>query len=952
MFAALSSLLAHWNTRLRGWFSRASARVYALWLRLLHAVGLADTTSQPEPIVEENHYVAGASPLYTTTAAMSDSRAASRRHSEKKLPLRRRLTGVQLFRLASIGMFALVLLGIVGFFSLFVYYSRSLPKPGEVVQRVNYSTRIYDRNGVLLYDLFNDERRIPIKIDEIPQDLKDATISIEDKDFYNHQGFDWLTVVRIPYNYVVRQRVVGGSTLTQQLVKNALLTNEKSISRKFKEFVLSLQLERTYSKDQILEMYFNEAPYGGNGRGVGIAAEMYFNKSVKDLTLAEAIVLAGLPQRPTAYSPFSGRVDDEGTPLWKMRALGVARRMQEDGKLTSLKYDEVLAAFDQMEFTRTSIDIKAPHFVFYVRDKLEEMYGIDSIEQAGYEVTTSLDVELQQQIQTATQEEIDKVQNLNISNGAVLAMNPQNGEILAMVGSRDYNNKEIGGEYNVVVDGLRQPGSSIKPLTYLALLRKGYTPASMLMDVPTTFQATDNDKPYEPGNYDGTFRGPVTVRNSLGSSLNIPAVKALALVGVPEFLKTAESFGLTTLAPTPENTRRFGLAVTLGGAEVHMIDLVSAYSAFANGGTKIEPVPILKVKDRNGRTLYEHKSVRGQRVMSEGESFLINNILSDNNARAGAFGTRSLLNMGDGVAVKTGTTNDLKDNWAIGWSKDVIVGTWVGNNDNTSMKGVASGISGATPIWRRSIQAAFDRLQLKPSTWTPPSEIEQVEVDAVSGYPAHDEYAKRTEYVLSGTLPSLPDPIHTKLKLCRGENKLATDARVAAGDYDEKEFYVLKENDPVNQMGKNLWQVGIDNWINSRNDEKYKVPTEYCGDQQEIFVKLEKPENEKSYTEEEIEVEITAESGEEIDRLELWVNGNLQETIRSHRYKGKIKLNKGRHELYAKAITKSNKEAKSRTARIGTGGEDWKKPDPTPTPTPSPSPSPSPSLSPLPTPLL
>lgn len=937
-----TSVATRW-TRLTSALRQTGLRIHNWVVRKL---GRLPVEPAAEPRVAESLYIPGVSPLYTTDkdlVTMTATRASSRRNAGNHKLSSRRLTGVQLFRFTAIGMFALVIIGIIGFFSLFVFYSRSLPKPGEIVQRTNYSTRIYDRNGILLYDLFDDERRIPVKIDEVPQDLKNATISIEDKDFYNHQGFDWLTLVRIPYNYVMRQRIVGGSTLTQQLVKNALLTNERSVSRKFKEFVLSLQLERTYSKEQILEMYLNEAPYGGNGRGVGIAAEMYFNKSVKDLTLAESIVLAGLPQRPSAYSPLSGKTDTDGTPLWKMRALGVARRMQEDGHLSKLTYDEVVAALDQMQFNRTSTNIKAPHFVFYVRDQLEKMYGTDSIEQAGYEVTTSLDSELQQQVQTVVQEELEKVQNLNITNGALLAMNPQNGEILAMVGSKDYDNKEIGGEYNVVVDGLRQPGSSIKPLTYLALLRKGYTPASLLIDVPTTFQATDADKPYDPVNYDGKFRGPVNVRNSLASSLNIPAVKALAIVGVEEFLKTADVFGFKTLAPTPENLKRFGLAVTLGGAEVHMIDTVTAYSAFANGGTKVEPVPILRVKDRSGRTLFEHKDVRGQRVMSEGEAFLINNILSDNNARSLAFGTRSLLNMGDGVAVKTGTTNDQRDNWAIGWTKELIVGAWVGNNDNSSMKQVASGVTGATPIWRRGLQAGLDRLQIKPSTWIKPADVEQVEVDTISGYPAHDEFAKKSEYVIRGTLPALPDPIHAKLKLCRGENKLANDARIAAGDYDEKEFIVLKENDPVNQMGKNLWQIGIDNWIGSQTDEKYKYPTEMCGDQQEVFVRLNKPENEKSYSEEEIEVEISADSGEEIDRVELWVDGGIRETIRSYKYQGKIKLDKGQHELFAKAVTKSGKEATSGTAKIGTGGADWKKPDPTSAPSPVPSPTSTPS---------
>lgn len=901
-----------------------------------YSVTDSDTRSNSSLPSNPSHHVQSQHHMKTAR-----SRRISKRHK-----LASSLTGLKLVRLIALGSMIVVVLGITTFFLLFAYYSRELPKPGEVVRRTGFSTRIYDRNGVLLYDLFDDERRIPIKIEEVPEHLKLATVSIEDKDFYKHQGFDWLTLLRIPYNVVVRQRVVGGSTLTQQLVKNALLTNERSIERKFKELVLSMQIERTFTKDEILEMYLNEAPYGGNGSGVGIASEMYFAKPVSQLTQTEAIILAGLPQRPSAYSPFNGRFDDDGTPLWKVRALGVARRMKEDGHLTDLAYQQTLSELETITFSRGNTDMKAPHFVFYIRDQLEQMYGEEQVAQSGFTVTTTLDWELQQQLQTIVAEELEKVQKVDISNGAALVMNPSTGEILSMVGSKDYNDKAIGGEFNVVVDGLRQPGSAIKPLTYLTLFRKGYTPASMLVDVPTTFQATDADKPYDPKNYDGTFRGPVSVRNSLGSSLNIPAVKALAIVGVPEFLTVAQQMGLETLAPTPDNLKRFGLAVTLGGAEVHMIDLVTAYSAFANGGTKIEPTGILKIQDQTNRTVFEFRPVAGAKVMSDGEAFLINSILSDNSARALAFGTNSLLNLGPGVAVKTGTTNDQRDNWAIGWTKDAIIGVWVGNNDNSPMKQVASGVTGATPIWRRGMEAMFALNNSKPVAWEKPESVDEVEVDLISGYPAHDDFPKRLDYVLRGTLPALPDPIHSKLKVCKGENALATDAKIVAGDYDEKEFIVLTEQDPVSKDGRNRWQEAIVAWIGGQEDGRYKVPSGYCGDQQDVYVKLVQPENEKSYDGERIDVEVIADAGDGIDRVEIWVNGSLRESIKSHTHKGSLDLSKGQHEIFAKAVSKGGKEAKTDTVKIGTGGESWKKPDPTPTPAPTPTPTPAPTPTP------
>jgi penicillin-binding protein 1C len=877
-------------------------------------------------------------------------RSSSRLH--RLTPAEKKLRFFRWGRFLALSGLACAVLGVIVFFAMFAYYSKDLPEPGQIVRRDGFSTRIYDRNGSLLYDLFDSERRTPVTIDQIPDVLKQATVAVEDKDFYKHGGFDNLTIVRIPYNLIFRQRVVGGSTLTQQLVKNVFLTNERSIIRKFKEFVLSLQIERKFTKDQILEMYLNEAPYGGTAWGVGTASEIYFNKPVSQITLVEASILAGLPQRPSVYSPYSGKTDPEtGDLWWKVRARGVLRRMREDNYLTDLTYQQALADLETVSFQRAPTAIKAPHFVFYVRDQLVEMYGEEFTERGGLKVTTSLDLPLQEAAQKIVSDEVTKVEQFHITNGAAMVTNPTNGEILSMVGSRDYFSDTIDGQFNVAVDGLRQPGSSIKPLTYLALFQRGYTPASMLADVETVFKPNETAKEYKPKNYDGKFRGPVSLRTSLGSSLNIPAVKGVAIVGVDTFMKLAYDMGFPTLEPTPENLRRVGFSVTLGGGEVHLLDTVTAYSAFANGGYKVEPVAILKVEDRNGKVIYEHKPVQGRQVIKPEEAFLINNVLSDNEARTPAFGPSSLLNTGKAVAVKTGTTNDQKDNWTIGWSQKLMVGTWVGNNDSTPMTRVASGVTGASPIWRQILEHALKNGYEAPQ-WVVPAGVEQVEVDAISGYPKHDDFAGKMDWVIKGTLPALPDPIHTKLKLCRGENKLANEARIATGDYDEKEFVVMRENDPVSADGVNRWQQSIDAWVNAQTDGKYKAPTESCGDQSETSVRLVKPENEHKYDSEDIEIEIQAASGDGIEKIELWIDGAVKETINSYQYKGTVKLGAGQHEIWAKAKSRTGKEVESNHAKIGTGGQDWKKPDPTPTPTPIPTATPAPTAAPtlLPTP--
>ena len=878
----------------------------------------------------------------------------SRLHRNKLSPSEKKLRRIKTWRTIALVFCGLVVLGIIVFLVMFFWFSKDLPQPGEVIRREGYSSKIYDRNGELLYDLFQEERRQPSKAEEIPAVLKNATVAIEDRDFYKHSGFDFLTIIRIPYNLIFRKRVVGGSTLTQQLVKNALLTNERTIVRKFKELVLAIQIERKFSKDEILTMYLNEAPYGGNIWGVATAVETYFAKPMTELTIVESAFLAGLPQRPSVYSPYSTRLDENGEPYWKMRTRTVLKAMKDNAYITNEEYEQALKDIDSLTFNRTINEIKAPHFVFYVQNQLEEMFGEELLLKGGLTVTTTLDWELQELAQTVVTEEVEDVARYDISNGAALAMQPQTGEILAMVGSKDYFDEAIGGQFNVAVDGLRQPGSAIKPITYLGMIKRGFTPATMIMDVPTTFARNEQDKPYTPKNYDGQFRGPVSLRQSLGSSLNIPAVKSLATVGLEEFLTLAYEMGIETFEPTVDNLQRFGLALTLGGGEVYMLDLASAYSIFANGGLKVEPIAILKVTDSDGKVLFEHKQTQGKRVIEEGEAFLINHILSDNNARLLAFGPNSLLNTGRPIAVKTGTTNDMKDNWTIGWSREILVASWVGNNDNSSMSYVASGITGASPIWRRIILGSLDMGYAAPD-WQIPDTVEQVEVDAISGYPSHDNFPSKFDYAIRGTVPSSPDPIHRLVEVCKGENdKLATEAKIAAGDYDKREFIFAVEEDPVSEDGVNRWQIGIDAWIASQDDSRYRVPTEYCGDLGDVSVRLKKPNDQQNFKDQEVEVEIRAGSYDGIEKLELYVNDKLLETIvGKSEYQGKINLAPGKYELFAKAYAKNGKDRTSDKMRIGVGGIAWDYVEPTPTPLPTPTiPPATPTLTPTPTPTI
>jgi len=857
------------------------------------------------------------------------------RQLKRRTPLAK-MTKAQLVKYLAVVSFSGLLFLFLSAVVLFAWYAKDLPRPDKIVRKEGFSTRIYDRNEVLLYDVFADQQRTPVKLEDVPEHLRQATVAIEDKNFYRHQGFDPQGWLRAVFNIIFRGRLQGGSTLTQQLVKNVLLTPRRTISRKIKEFALAIQIEKKYSKDEILQMYLNEAPYGGTAWGVETAAETYFGKKVSELDLVESAILAGLPQQPSYYSPFG-----ENPKAYISRTKAVLRRMKEDDYISQEEEEEAFSKLEEIKFDSPTGKFKAPHFVMYIKKILEEEYGQRLVEQGGLRIYTTLDWEIQKKAQEIVSQQIEKVEKIDITNGAAMVMDTETGEVLAMVGSKDFYDPDYDGQVNVCLS-LRQPGSAIKPVTYAAGFKQGYTPASMLVDVVTHFPGGQGGKDYVPKNYDNKAHGPVQLRYALGSSLNIPSVKLLALVGVDNMLETAYQMGLATLQPTRENINRLGLSVTLGGGEVRLINLVSAYSAFANGGLRVEPVSVLKVEDKDGKVLKEHKPIKGKRVLGQGEAFLINNILSDNRARLITFGENSLLNISyRSVAVKTGTTDDMRDNWAIGWDPKHIVGVWVGNNDNSPMGRVASGISGASPIWRQIMLEVLEQTPVRE--FAIPDNIVQKEVDLISGYPGHDGWPARQEYFIQGTEPSGKDKVHAKLKVCRSDkSKLAPDTLVAKGEYEEKEFIVLKENDPLS-ADKNRWQEAIDSWRNSQEDSRYHYPTEYCQAGDKIIAHFKKPKDNQKLDSNEFEVEAEVVANNKVKKVEFYIDNQLKETLKEKPYKTKLVLNKGAYQLKVKAEDEEGNKSEQ-TIKIGI------KVDPQASPSPHPSPSPSPSLLPSPSP--
>ncbi|PIV09688.1 penicillin-binding protein [Candidatus Roizmanbacteria bacterium CG_4_10_14_0_8_um_filter_36_36] len=597
----------------------------------------------------------------------------------------------------------------IGYFVFSIFYK--LPNPASLKEYkvVPLSTHILDRNGKLLYEIYREQSRTAIKLDQLPKYVAQATIAIEDKDFYKHGGVSLFGgMLRAIKDTVLRQKLQGGSTITQQLIKSALLTPERTIRRKIREIILALWTERIFSKNEILEMYLNQVPYGGAAYGVEEAAKIYFSKHAKELTLSEAALLAGLPQAPSIYSPFYN------PDLAKERRNSVLKTMYTAKYIDKNTYEKETQKVLKINPPKTSIN--APHFVFYVKYQLEQVYSLQQIEEEGLKVTTTLNLEVQKQAENILKNELEKIKELDVTNGAILVTRPPTGEILSMIGSVDYF-ATASGAFNVAT-ALRQPGSSIKPLNYaVGLDRKLVTPATVFLDVPTCFLAAGQPKTYCPVNYDGQFHGPTQLRFTLGNSYNIPAVKMLAYNGVENFIASASAFTISTF----KDPKKYGLSLTLGGGEVKMTEMAQAFSAFANRGIAKKLVSILKIEDKNGKVLYRLKdpnlikdvkkslpspnffAITGSKAISQETAFLISHILLDNNARSAAFGDHSYLIIPNkAVSVKTGTTDDKKDNWTIGFTPNFLTAVWVGNNDNTPMNPyLTSGVTGAAPIWNQ-----------------------------------------------------------------------------------------------------------------------------------------------------------------------------------------------------------------------------------------------------------
>ncbi len=658
------------------------------------------------------------------------------------------------------GVLAALIVGFVLAWGVYQYYTiaATLPPVDDLKQRASTfeTTRILDREGNLLYEIVDPRagRRRYRPLSAISPYMVAATIATEDKNFYRHPGFDPIAIVRALWvNYTAGRIVSGASTIPQQLARMLLLSPEeraqRTYERKVREIILAAEISRQYEKDEILELYLNEVYYGNLAYGVEAAAETYFNTTADRLTLAQAAFLAGLPQAPAVYDVYTNReaaLERARQVLYLMYAVSQEQGCIKVGNspepicITAEDVARAAAELETYRFPRPKFPMKYPHWVLYVRQLLEEQYGAQALYRAGFTVYTTLDPKLQELAQELVREQVETLgPRHNLTNGAVVALRPSTGEILAMVGSADFYNEAIDGQVNMAL-APRQPGSSIKPFTYVAAFEKGWTPATLLWDVPTEFPPSgdpnDPRPPYKPVNYDRKFWGPLTVRYALGNSRNVPAVRALQFVKIYDDPGTPYEDGLIAflrrLGITTLNRPDYGLSLTLGGGEVTLLEMTAAYAVFANGGRKVPPVAIWRIEDRDGNIVYQYRPPQGDLVVRPEHAFLISDILADNEARKRAFGPNSPLKLPFPAAVKTGTTDDWRDNWTVGYTPDLVVGVWVGNADNSPMENI-SGVTGAAPIWNRFMQMAIPYLVGSPREFSRPDTVVQREICAVSG---------------------------------------------------------------------------------------------------------------------------------------------------------------------------------------------------------------------------
>ncbi|MFA6300914.1 MAG: transglycosylase domain-containing protein [Candidatus Paceibacterota bacterium] len=753
-------------------------------------------------------------------------------------------------------------------------------------RKVANSIQIYDRTGqILLYDIHQDTKRTDIPFAQMGTNIKNATVAIEDSEFYTHGGIRITSIIRAILSNLFHVGIGGGgSTITQQLVKNTLLTQSSGLGkyiRKIKEWVLAIKIDNSLPKEKILEAYLNEVPYGGNVYGIEAASKTYFNKEPTDLTLAEAAYLASIPQSPTVLSPYGKNLDK-----LEARKNLVLSRMLELKFITKEEYDNAKKEVTTFVPQSTS-GIKAPHFVFFIKDYLEQKYGTETMENGGLKVTTTLDYALQDKAEQIVKEgALKNEKDWNGSNAGLVAIDPKTGQILTMVGSRDYFDKAIDGNFNIAT-ATRQPGSSFKPFIYATAFNKGFTPETVLFDLPTEFQTTcdayGNALPghsqsncYMPKDYDGKYRGPMNLRDALAQSINIPAVKLFYLAGLPDSLKTAEDMGISTLG----DVGQYGLTLVIGGGEVSLLDMTSAYGVFADSGIKNPYTGILKVENLAGKTLEEFQP-KAQEVLPKNTALTISDILSDETAREPTFGVHSVLYIpGKDVAVKTGTTNSNKDAWTVGYTPSIAVGVWAGNNDNKPMKKGGSAVAG--PIWNKFMNEALKTLPNESF------EAPNLEVDPTQVKPAlRGEWLGNENFFIdkiSGKLATENTPKETL------EEKIITNVHTILYWVNKNDITGPPPANPTDDPQFNHWEIPVQNWW-AQNKYKYSTTTlaekptgvdDVHTNYSKPVVSILEPNTTTEYLpDQKIYLKIASSSPSPLKKIDIFINGIYLETRES-----------------------------------------------------------------------
>ncbi|MFH1790236.1 MAG: penicillin-binding protein [bacterium] len=772
---------------------------------------------------------------------------------------------------------------VIGGTAAVAWVSKDLPSPDKLIDRnIQQSTKIYDRTGEhLLYEIFNNQKRTLVELDQISDFAKKATIAIEDKHFYEHKGIRIPSIIRAAFNNLIGRKAGSGgaSTLTQQLIKNAVVGNEHSYFRKIREAIMAIRLERKYSKDEILKMYLNEIPYGSTNYGIEAASQSYFKKKSTDLTVAQAATLAAIPQAPSKY------LNDSQTLLAR-RDL-VIKMMYEQGYISESQKNEAQNSALDIEHSTTVLE--APHFVLHVKQMLADSFGEKTVDEGGLKVITTLDYDKQKIAEKAVTE-IGQINSdkYKANNAALVAIDPKNGQILAMVGSRDFNDDEIDGKFNVAILGKRQPGSSFKPIIYTAAFAKGYTPDTVLYDVVTNFEKRKSIKGYTPHNYTNEEYGLITMRQALQGSLNIAAVKTLYLVGVENAMDFAAKMGYTTL------TGDYGLSMVLGGGEVTLLEHTSAFATLANEGTRYNPVSILEVTDKDNNTLFKWKAKAGEEIVNKKIAATISNVLSDDQSRAYIFGLNSKLTLpGRPVCTKTGTTNDSKDAWTMGYTPSLAAGVWVGNTKPSIMDGGGSKL--AAPIWNQFMREALASSSVENFPDPPLNEARNpVLRGSVGGITL--KINKKTGRIANSTTPA--EMIEEKKYVLPH-----TILHYIDKDDPNKEG-VNSQNDPQYEV----WEEALKEWIGKQHSLGNNIslqdpPTEYDDPQSLALIpdlKILFPTTSTPITDRNIEFSIEASAPRGVAEVNYYIDSMNIGSNRQHPFNISYyakKLTKGKHTL-------------------------------------------------------